>query len=143
MATATKRRAEKTWHADIGGIVNGVAALKLTAVSPTGKAESFSYYVSAIPADFGSGYLLERFPGEVEPGAPDHYHVNIGSQTGRHSCECRGWLRWSHRTLRKHVRACLQLHARGLLPTAQQVEDDHAARARGMAELAEAEMDAL
>jgi hypothetical protein len=39
-ATASKRRTEKTRHANISAFVSGVAALKLTGVSPSGKTET-------------------------------------------------------------------------------------------------------
>jgi hypothetical protein len=116
MATTnkTRKRAEKTWHANISTVVNGVAALKLTSTSPSGKVEVFGYYVSGIPAAWGVAFHLEKFAADVQEGEPACYAVNIGPEP---SCECKGWLRWGHRTLCKHIRSLRQLHGQGRLPT--------------------------
>jgi hypothetical protein len=118
-ATASKRRTEKTWHANISAVVNGVAALRLTSVSPSGKTESFGYYVTAIPSAWGVACHLEKFAGEVEDGEPTDYNVNMdptNREHGQHECPCRGQLRWDHRRPCKHIRCLLKLHAQGKLP---------------------------
>jgi hypothetical protein len=108
----------KVWHAHAGPVVNGVAAMTLTSVEGN-KVEAFGYYVRAVPADFGAGYHLTRFPGQVEPGEPTEYHVNIDPddpEHGHHECECWGHLRWGHKTRCKHILGILQLNAEGRLP---------------------------
>jgi hypothetical protein len=116
MTTATKtRRTEKTWHANISRVVNGGAALRLTSVEGP-KVERFHYFVTAIPADFGLGFHLERFANEVEEGEPREYHVLLAGKQS--SCECKGFLRWGHRRPCKHLRSLAKLHAEGRLPAA-------------------------
>jgi hypothetical protein len=116
-ATATRqtKRQDKTWQANIGQAVGGVAALRLTATAGS-RVEHFGYYVQAIPADFGLAYYLEKFSGQVEDGEPASYHVNLDLGHGEHQCECKGQLRWGHRRPCKHIRALLALHTQGKLP---------------------------
>ncbi len=48
------------------------------------------YILTAVPADFGRGFLLEK----VSFDAPAAYHVNIDSH--KRTCECHGYNRWQH-----------------------------------------------
>src|SRR5258708_7939964 len=59
------------------------------------------YYVTSLPGDFGRAFRWEKFAcqgGEV-------YAVNVGDRDNPASCECKGHLRWGHRTVCRHV-AC-------------------------------------
>ncbi len=46
------------------------------------------YLLTAVPADFGRGFLLEK----VSFDAPAAYHVNIDAD--KRTCECHGYNRW-------------------------------------------------
>jgi hypothetical protein len=124
MSTVTKRtskRQDKTWTANISRIFNGVAALNLTSTLPSGKVESFGYYVTAIPSDFGVAYRLDKFQDQIEEDEPASYEVCIDPTDpvhGEHHCPCKGQQRWGHRHPCKHIRSLLKLHAAGLLPKA-------------------------
>jgi hypothetical protein len=66
------------------------------------------YFVSALPADYGRGFLVEKIgpAGQVV----ETYHVNVN---GRQSlCECKGWLRWQRC---KHLEALTALIEHGKL----------------------------
>jgi hypothetical protein len=119
MATATKtRRAEKQWTLSVSAPVNGTVALRLTSRLGS-KVEHFGYYVTAMPADFGVAYRLEKFAGQVEEGEPSEYCVNLdvaNPERGNHLCPCLGQQRWGHRRPCKHIRSLLKLHAEGKLP---------------------------
>jgi hypothetical protein len=65
-----------------------------------------AYALGAIPADRGKGLALTKPDGTV-------YHVNLAGRDS--TCECLGHLRWSHRTVCKHVAALLALEAAGKL----------------------------
>jgi hypothetical protein len=58
--------------------------------------ETFAYFVDAIPADYGRAFCLSKFTGES-------YDVNLGDAQHPPSCECKGHLRWGHRTVCKHL----------------------------------------
>jgi hypothetical protein len=79
------------------------------------KARKYGYYLEAIPADFGVAFRLTKLEHQVEAGMPDHYHVHLDPR-GRHSCECLGHLRHGHKTVCRHVAACVALVANGKLP---------------------------
>ena len=46
------------------------------------------YILTAIPADFGRGFLVEK----VSFDAPAAYHVNVAAD--KRTCECEGYNRW-------------------------------------------------
>jgi hypothetical protein len=66
------------------------------------------YFVSALSADFGRGFLVEK----VGPAGQvvETYHVNVNGQQSL--CECKGWLRWQHC---KHVESLAALIDHGRL----------------------------
>jgi hypothetical protein len=68
------------------------------------------YFVSRVPADFGEGYFVEKIGPEAEES---RYHVHLSADGN--SCECRGHLRWGHKTQCRHVAGLLALKARGQL----------------------------
>jgi hypothetical protein len=63
------------------------------------------YYVTPLASDYGTAFLLEKFTSQGGEG----YHVNLDRERGRHSCECKGFLRHGHC---KHVEGLLALLAR-------------------------------
>src|SRR5262249_32939990 len=46
------------------------------------------YRVWPLASDFGIAFALEKF------GGGERYHVLLDPSGGKHSCECKGWLRW-------------------------------------------------
>jgi hypothetical protein len=69
------------------------------------------YHLSAVPADFGAAFELEKFSCEKDPGT---YHVHIDATLGD-SCDCKGFV--AHRHC-KHLGAVRELVRRGLLKPA-------------------------
>jgi hypothetical protein len=67
--------------------------------------DAAAYFLSPVPADFGTGYRLEKL------GDGETYHVNLAAGD-LHSCDCKGFLQWGHC---KHVEALLALHQAGRL----------------------------
>jgi hypothetical protein len=65
------------------------------------------YIVTPIPADCGTAYKVVKFLELDEPS----YHVLLADD-GRHSCECKGFLRWNRC---KHVSGLLALRQAGQL----------------------------
>src|SRR5215831_18044764 len=63
--------------------------------------KSDDYYVRPVPADFGTGYVVEKI---FDPDGHS-YAVNLHDRGG--SCECKGHLRWGHC---RHVEALTALH---------------------------------
>jgi hypothetical protein len=63
-----------------------------------------AYQLESIPSDFGTAYRLSK--ADYGDGAPEVYDVNIDLLSGRHTCECKGNLRWNHC---KHVDSLLTL----------------------------------
>ncbi len=74
------------------GLVNITEGGKLT-----------SFLVWAIPSDFGRAFRLEKFTTHRRGDDDAEYHVCLEGNGG--TCECKGFLRWSHC---RHVEA---LHA--------------------------------
>jgi hypothetical protein len=75
--------------------------------------DSFSYWLRQLPSDFGSAYELRK---SIAEGS-ETYHVLLHGPHG-HSCECKGHLRWGHRTVCKHVACLLALGDEGKLAAA-------------------------
>jgi hypothetical protein len=71
--------------------------------------EVFQYWLSSVPSDFGIAYKLEKFAAIQKEGEPNVYHINIDLAGGNHTCECKGHLQWSHRTVCKHAASLLAL----------------------------------
>jgi hypothetical protein len=69
------------------------------------------YYLWPLASDFGFCYQLDRIGGTEE----QRYAVCLDAQDGRHTCECKGHLRWG--TACKHIKALVGCHAAGLLPS--------------------------
>jgi hypothetical protein len=68
--------------------------------------EQTGYYLEAIPADFGTGFKLEKFAcdgGEL-------YQVNLDPDAGTNTCTCKGH---SYRGRCKHVEALAVLRKAG------------------------------
>jgi hypothetical protein len=101
-------------RATLGAPVNGVYPLLVT-VGTGEKAQRFGYYVEALPCDFGLAFRFTKLEHQVEEGMQDHYDVRLDPR-GHHSCECLGFLRHGHKTVCKHVAACVALVASGKLP---------------------------
>jgi hypothetical protein len=76
--------------------------------------DCFSYWLRPIPADEGQGFELRKMLGD----GGEAYHVLLHGPHG-HSCECKGHLRWGHRTTCKHIASLLVLIAEGKLTTRQ------------------------
>ena len=72
-----------------------------------GQAENH-YYLRPLASDFGLAFDLEKFATE----GGDTYHVLLSLADGKHSCECKGFLRWSRC---KHVAGLLALRQAGKL----------------------------
>jgi hypothetical protein len=53
--------------------------------------ERADYFLTAVPADFGRGFLVEKVGIDRDTA---RYHVNIDD--GKRSCECKGYLRHHH-----------------------------------------------
>jgi hypothetical protein len=119
-----RRRPAKAWYLNVSAVVNNGVAVRLTSVEPRksgpAKVEHFHYWLEAIPSAFGLGFHWVKWPQDVRPGEPSEYHSMIDPPHGHPSCECAGFLRWSHRTGPcKHVKALLKLHELGKLPAAR------------------------
>jgi hypothetical protein len=67
------------------------------------------YHLRPLPADSGLGFALEK----IGAGGGEVYHVLLDLEEGKHSCECKGHLRWQ--TPCKHIAGLLALRERGLL----------------------------
>jgi hypothetical protein len=107
MTTATRN--PKTRTARVTPEVNGSRLLSLFIVKSANKTESFHYHLSAIDADYGRGYRLEKVEGERTEGEPSEYAALIDGITS--SCECKGHLR--HGTACKHISALQALQNAG------------------------------
>src|SRR5262245_51850048 len=66
--------------------------------------EAADYFLTALPADFGRGFTVEKIGGE------DRYAVNLDGD--RRSCECQGFGRWQRC---KHADGLAALVAAGRL----------------------------
>ena len=75
-------------------------------VSITVGKDAADYFLSAVPADFGTGFKLEKI------GGGETYHVNLAADPKQHSCECKGFGRWAHC---KHVDGLAALQRAGRL----------------------------
>jgi hypothetical protein len=69
--------------------------------------ETAAYFITLLEADFGRAVRLEK----IDPtGAAEKYDVHLDGD--KRSCECKGFLRWSHC---KHVDGVAALVAAGKL----------------------------
>ena len=75
-------------------------------VSITVGKDAADYFLSTVPADFGTGFKLEKI------GGGETYHVNLAADPKEHSCECKGFSRWNHC---KHVDGLAALRVAGQL----------------------------
>jgi hypothetical protein len=71
---------------------------------------SCSYWLTALPADFGRAFRLQKFQHQ----GGECYDVLLDGE--KSTCECMGHLRWQ--TWCKHIQALRQLEAAGRLPQA-------------------------
>jgi len=55
--------------------------------------QSATYAVTPLASDFGRAFRLEK---GTEGGTGQTYHTNLDLDTGRHSCECNGFLHHGH-----------------------------------------------
>ena len=69
--------------------------------------EATLYFLSEVPSDFGRGFRLEK----LEAAGAETYHVNLDGD--RHSCECKGFLRWQKPC--KHIAGLQALISAGRL----------------------------
>jgi hypothetical protein len=69
--------------------------------------ESFDYFLTELPADFGRGFKVEKVG--IDATEPP-YHVNVNG--GDKTCDCKGHLRHAHC---KHADGIAALIAAGLL----------------------------
>jgi hypothetical protein len=86
-------------------------------IKPEGKApgivsirvgnEAADYFLTAVPADFGRGFLVEKVGIDRDTA---RYHVNVDGE--KRSCECKGFLRHHHC---KHADGIAALIAAGRL----------------------------
>jgi hypothetical protein len=90
----------------------GSPALLEMAIGP----DTFSYWLRPLAAEQGQAFELRK---SISDGG-EAYHVLLHGPAG-HSCECKGHLRWGHRTLCKHVASLLALIEQGKIaaPPAQ------------------------
>jgi hypothetical protein len=65
------------------------------------------YMVWPLPADCGRAFKVEKFLASESPT----YHILLADD-GKHSCECKGFLRWGHC---KHISSLLALCQAGQL----------------------------
>jgi hypothetical protein len=72
------------------------------------------YFLTRIPSEVGPAYRFEKFVthgGEV-------YDVCLGTDPHEPpSCECKGHIRWGHRTVCKHLACVRALGIAGKLPS--------------------------
>jgi hypothetical protein len=66
------------------------------------------YFATPISSDYGEAWIVQKLvkPSDPEGHANPAYHVNLDRQIGRHSCECKGHLRWGRC---RHVEGLLAL----------------------------------
>jgi hypothetical protein len=95
--------------------VNGGRALLITEGDGE-KAKRCGYYLTPVPCDGGVAYHFEKFSTDEGGDAEARDYDVYLSAHGNHSCECKGHLRWGHKTRCRHVAALLALIAQGKLP---------------------------
>jgi hypothetical protein len=91
---------------------NGVIRIREVKGKRNPVATEDRYFLSRVPSDFGQAFYLEKIGAEAEES---RYHVNLGADGTGNSCECRGHLRWGHKTPCRHVGALLALRVAGKL----------------------------
>jgi hypothetical protein len=75
----------------------------------SGKDVPTYYRLTALAADFGTAFRLEKLVGGTEV-----YDVNL-LPVGRSTCECLGHLRHGHKTVCKHIASLSRLQQLGKL----------------------------
>jgi hypothetical protein len=112
---ARKPRSKPARHVRVSEPVNGNYALLITEGEGE-KAKRCGYYLEPLATPQGAGYRLEKFSTDAgtDPEA-DHYDVYLSAH-GNHACECKGHLRWGHKTRCRHVACLLALIGQGRLP---------------------------
>jgi hypothetical protein len=106
--TASKSKASKKDRtirllARVPGMVAGM--FSITEAGTTDR-----YFFSERPADFSRGFLVEKWS-EAVRAVVQEYHVCLDGD--RSTCECKGHLRWGHRTVCRHVAGLVALAAAG------------------------------
>jgi hypothetical protein len=72
------------------------------------------YWLTRIPSEVGPAFRFEKF--EVHGG--ERYDVCLGTDPHEPpSCECKGHIRWGHRTTCRHLACLYALAAAGKLPS--------------------------
>jgi hypothetical protein len=110
MATATQKRQQRKPERHIGfvpGSWNPQGGYGILRIRQDDQLDH--YFLKVIPCDFGHGFELTKLAGTCATV----YHVALDPTAGRHSCECKGFLRWGHKTLCKHIAGLLALAAAG------------------------------
>jgi hypothetical protein len=106
-AQATRAKKPRTLHYNAA-----VGALYVTVGT-----EEFAYWLDRLSHCEGGvrAFRLTKFIATQTTGSPDHYDVTVRPADGSGTCECRGHLRWGHKTVCKHRAALLALHRSGKL----------------------------
>jgi hypothetical protein len=105
MTTATKTRKPQTRTASVQHLADSTI-LWLTVGHDT-----TAYKLTRLDADFGTAYRLLRADQGDGQGS-EQYDVNL-QDFGRSTCECKGHLRWGHKTVCKHIACLFQLQKQG------------------------------
>ena len=104
MTTTTKTRKPQTRTANVQHTADSTI-LWLTIGHDT-----TAYKLTELASDFGTAYRLHK--ADKGDGQSEQYDVCL-QEGGRSTCECKGHLRWGHRTVCKHVAALFQLRKQG------------------------------
>jgi hypothetical protein len=68
------------------------------------------YFCRRIESEIGGiAFELTKVEPREGEGEETVYHVLLDAASGKHSCDCKGHLRWGHRTLCKHIASLLTL----------------------------------
>jgi hypothetical protein len=112
MSTTTKpaRRVKAKPPRFIRWLVRPTAECPTGLVGITEGAKRDEYTVQRIAADYGLAFRVKKLVPEArtldEALGNEPYHVLLSPPDGKHSCECKGWLRW-HQC--RHVSGLLAL----------------------------------
>jgi hypothetical protein len=119
MSTTTKpaRRVKAKPPRFIRWLIRPTADRPVGMVEVTEGKKIDQYTVQRIAADYGLALVVKKMVANArtldEALSNPPYHVNLDRQTGRHSCECKGWDRWQRC---RHVSGLLALPGLADLP---------------------------
>jgi hypothetical protein len=110
MATVTTSRPRVKPARFIKWLIRPTPANPVGMVEVTEGKKTDHYTVQRIAADYGLAFTVKKMVPDArtldEALSNEPYHVNLDRQTGRHSCECKGWERWQRC---RHVSGLLAL----------------------------------